>query len=50
MSKYEGKDRERCRICGQEIQLGEDVEWAKHKGTTYYVHTDCLQKEGATKR
>ena len=48
MSKYESKGFQTyyCRICGREVYTGEAVEWVKHKGSTYYVHTDCLKKEG----
>lgn len=49
MSKHKDNGKHFCRICGAEIQPGQPVEWAKFKGTTYYVHTDCLKKEGGGK-
>ena len=45
MSEYKAKDPNYCKICGERLTPGEAVEWVKHKGTTYYVHADCLKKE-----
>ena len=51
MTEYKDMNPHHCIICGKRLSLGERVVWVKPKhGSKFYVHTDCLKKEGAAKR